>query len=79
MSDIVSGTISSLTLTGNQCIVVVNDASGRAQPPQTLKNSNGNYNALISALLLASSSKYPVELHTDNAGIEWVVVKVAEN
>ena len=76
MSTTVCGAIADLTLTGNQCIVVVKDATGRPQNPLTLMASNANYNAMYSALLVASSNRYLVDLTSGNSGISLIKVHV---
>ena len=73
---ITRGTIYSLTLLGNQSIVVLNDASGHPQPAQTLMNTHGNYNTMMASILLASANKYQVELSADSSGIDWIRVYV---
>jgi len=75
MDATVSGTIANLTLLGNQCIVG-KGASGRARAPLTLMTSNANYNAMYSALLMASTNRCPVDLTSGNAGISMLKVRV---
>jgi hypothetical protein len=76
MSTAASGTVADLTLTGNQCIVVLRDGAGRSLPPLTLMASNGNYNAIYSALLMASTNRYAVDLTSGSSGISMVKVRM---
>jgi len=71
-----SGTIANLTLVGNQCIVVVKDGGGHLQTPVTLMQSNGNYNAMFSSLLLASTKNLLVDLAIGDSGINMIKVHV---
>ena len=73
-SSTTSGAVSTLTILGNQVIVVLKDAKGNAQPPQALMAAHDNYNTMYSALLMATGNRCEVDLHTDNSGIAWIVL-----
>ena len=74
-STAISGTIADLTLIRNECLVVMKDSGGHVQAPLTLPMSNNpNYNAMFSALLLASANRYVVDLTSETDGI--YIIKV---
>jgi hypothetical protein len=71
-----TGTIKQLTITGNQCIVLMKDASGHDLDPVTLMASRDNYNAMVSTVLLAASNKCQTDLFTDASGITGLSIKL---
>jgi hypothetical protein len=76
-STALSGTIADLTLIRNECLVVMKDSGGHSQAPLILPmNNNPNYNAMFSALLLASANRYVVDLTSEADGIYIVKVHV---
>lgn len=69
-----TGTVSKLTVLGNQCIVVLRDGAGHDQPPQALMTSRDNYNTMVSTLFLAANNNCQIQLETDNSGVVWLGV-----
>ena len=76
-STVISGTVNDITVIRNECFVVTRDSAGHASVPLTLPmKDNANYNAMFSALMLASANHYVVDITSETSGIFIIKVHV---